>query len=148
MKPAILLKRRLWHRCFPMNFPKFIRTSFSIKHLLRLLLHIDYKIYRKTNEEENTKYFSHAIFCNLNHCQFSYKILYFLQIIIQLKKHLRQNQCEDANSKTFKWPDRKMFRVGEQLWQLCYHIFRIHSISGNTFIRKIFSGNFSWDSQI
>ena len=91
MKPAILLKRRLWHKCFPMNFPKFIRSSFSKKHLLWLLLHIGYKIYRKTYEEENTKYFSHAIFCNLNHCQFSYKILCFLQIIIQLKKHLRQN---------------------------------------------------------
>ena len=27
-KPAILLKKRLWHRCFPMNFAKFLRTPF------------------------------------------------------------------------------------------------------------------------
>ena len=26
--PANLLKKRLWHRCFPVNFAKFLRTSF------------------------------------------------------------------------------------------------------------------------
>ena len=25
---AILLKKRLWHRCFPVNFAKFLRTPF------------------------------------------------------------------------------------------------------------------------
>ena len=30
-KPAALLKRRLWHRCFPMNFAKFPRTLFYRK---------------------------------------------------------------------------------------------------------------------
>ena len=24
---ATLLKKRLWHRCFPVNFAKFLRTS-------------------------------------------------------------------------------------------------------------------------
>ena len=28
LRPAILLKRRLSHRCFPMNFAKFLRTPF------------------------------------------------------------------------------------------------------------------------
>ena len=28
LRPAILLKKRLWHRCFPVNFGKFLRTSF------------------------------------------------------------------------------------------------------------------------
>ena len=28
-KPAVLgLKKRLWHRCFPVNFAKFSRTPF------------------------------------------------------------------------------------------------------------------------
>ena len=27
-RPATLLKKRLWHRCFPMNFVKFLRTPF------------------------------------------------------------------------------------------------------------------------
>ena len=32
-----LLKKRLWHRCFPVNFVKFLRTPFYIKHLWSLL---------------------------------------------------------------------------------------------------------------
>ena len=36
--PATLLKKRLWRRCFPMNFVKFLRTPFLIGHLRWLLL--------------------------------------------------------------------------------------------------------------
>ena len=36
--PAILLKKRLWHRCFPVNFGKFLRTPFLTEHLKWLLL--------------------------------------------------------------------------------------------------------------
>ena len=28
VRPATLLKQRLWHRCFPINFAKFLRTTF------------------------------------------------------------------------------------------------------------------------
>ena len=28
LKPATLLKKRLWHRCFPVNSVKFLRTPF------------------------------------------------------------------------------------------------------------------------
>ena len=28
LRPATLLKKRLWHRRFPVNFPKFLRTPF------------------------------------------------------------------------------------------------------------------------
>ena len=38
LKPAPLLKKRLWHRCFPVNFVKYLRTSFFIEHLWWLLL--------------------------------------------------------------------------------------------------------------
>ena len=31
---------RVWHGCFPVNFVKFLRTSFFIEHLWWLLLHI------------------------------------------------------------------------------------------------------------
>ena len=37
--PATLLKKRLWHRCFPVNFVKFLRTPFLTEHLWWLLLH-------------------------------------------------------------------------------------------------------------
>ena len=35
---ATLLKKRLWHRRFPVNFAKFLRTPFFIEHLWWLLL--------------------------------------------------------------------------------------------------------------
>ena len=35
---ATLLKMRLWLKCFPVNFAKFLRTTFLIEHLLCLLL--------------------------------------------------------------------------------------------------------------
>ena len=38
--PANLLKKRLWHRCLPVNFPKFLRTPFFTEHLWRLLLNV------------------------------------------------------------------------------------------------------------
>ena len=33
-----LLKKRLWHRCFPVNFAKSLRTPFFTEHLRWLLL--------------------------------------------------------------------------------------------------------------
>ena len=37
-KPVTLLKAMLWHRCFPVNFAKFLRTHFFIEHVRWLLL--------------------------------------------------------------------------------------------------------------
>ena len=33
LRPATLLKNRLWHRCFPVDFAKFLRTPFVTEHL-------------------------------------------------------------------------------------------------------------------
>ena len=38
LKPANLLKKRLYHRCFPVNFVEFLRTSFCQKTSKWLLL--------------------------------------------------------------------------------------------------------------
>ena len=38
LQPATLLKERLWHMCFPVNFAKFLRTPSLTEHLLWLLL--------------------------------------------------------------------------------------------------------------
>ena len=38
LRPATLLKERLWHRCFLVNFEKFLRTPFFTEHLWWLLL--------------------------------------------------------------------------------------------------------------
>ena len=40
LRPATLLKKRLWYRCFPVNFAKFLRTPFVTKNLRWLLLRI------------------------------------------------------------------------------------------------------------
>ena len=32
-KVAGLLKKRFWHRCFPVKFTKFLRTTFFTEHL-------------------------------------------------------------------------------------------------------------------
>ena len=37
-EPATLLKKRLWHRCFPVNFVKFLRTPFLQNTSRRLLV--------------------------------------------------------------------------------------------------------------
>ena len=42
LKPATLFKKRLWRRCFPVNFAKFLRTPFLIEHLWWLFLEIAY----------------------------------------------------------------------------------------------------------
>ena len=33
MRPATLLKKRLWHSRYPVNFVKFLRTTVLIEHL-------------------------------------------------------------------------------------------------------------------
>ena len=38
LRPATLSKKRLWYRCFPMNFENFLRTPFIIEKLRWLLL--------------------------------------------------------------------------------------------------------------
>ena len=38
LRPATLLKKRLWYRCFLVNFVKFLRTPFFSEHLRWLLL--------------------------------------------------------------------------------------------------------------
>ena len=40
LRPATLLKKRLWHRYFPVNFVKFLRIPFSQNASWRLLLKV------------------------------------------------------------------------------------------------------------
>ena len=51
--PVTLLKKSLWHRCFPVNFAKFLRTSFSQNTSGRRLLHKFYhKYYSSTKKKD------------------------------------------------------------------------------------------------
>ena len=38
LRPVSLFKKRLWQRCFPVNFSKFLGIACFAKHLLWLLL--------------------------------------------------------------------------------------------------------------
>ena len=40
-KPVTLSKKRLLHRCFPINFEKLLRTLFFIEHLCWLMITTD-----------------------------------------------------------------------------------------------------------
>ena len=44
LRPATLLKKRLWQRCFPENFVNFLRTPFYIEHIWWLLLRLHLSI--------------------------------------------------------------------------------------------------------
>ena len=48
LRPATLLKKRLWYRRFPVNFVKFLRTLFFIEHLWWLLPACYYRHYYAT----------------------------------------------------------------------------------------------------
>ena len=40
LRPAVLLKKKRWHRCCPVNFVKLLRTPFFTKHLRWLLQYL------------------------------------------------------------------------------------------------------------
>ena len=50
---ATLLKKTLWHKCFPVNFEKFLRTPFLTEHLWATASEVwtnpTYKIDRASN---------------------------------------------------------------------------------------------------
>ena len=53
-RPATLLKKRLWRRCFPVNFAKFLRTPFLTENLQWLLLnHVNLKVQYKIQKNVN-----------------------------------------------------------------------------------------------
>ena len=57
-RPATLLKKRLWHRCFPVNFAKFWRTLFLHNISGRLLLTIRIQYFYKKKDMLNFHHFS------------------------------------------------------------------------------------------
>ena len=63
-RPATLLKKRLWSRCFPVNFVKFLRTPFLTEHLWWLLLKSKSKL--RTMCRKNHENFKNSkLGCNL-----------------------------------------------------------------------------------
>ena len=46
LRPTTLLKKRLWHRYFPVNFAKFLKKPFFTEHLWWLLLALNLGIFK------------------------------------------------------------------------------------------------------
>ena len=67
LRIANLLKMRLLHRCFPVNFAEFLRTPFFAEHLWWLLLSLNYMFWR------NSKIITENNFClhhkNMRKCK-------------------------------------------------------------------------------
>ena len=69
VRPATLLKKRLWRWCFPVNFVKFLRTPFFTEHLQRLLLEV------VTHKEDSSKNFQMSQEIRSSHRKCSGKIV-------------------------------------------------------------------------
>ena len=54
LRLANLLKKRLWHRCFPVNFAKFLRTAFSQNTSERLFQYISALQFSEAGEHFNS----------------------------------------------------------------------------------------------
>ena len=56
LRPATLLKKSLWHRCFPKNFAKFLRTPFLQNTSGRLLLSHTEVFFKRAVVKKFTKF--------------------------------------------------------------------------------------------
>ena len=70
LRHATLFKKSLWHRCFPVNFTKFIRTSFLKEHLVAASV-------SRLNVQHNKLFFSVA--SKLRKCLFLKGVLFPLE---------------------------------------------------------------------
>ena len=61
LRPATLLKKRLWHRCFLVSFVKFLRISFPHNSPGRLLLLVGRFWLKIANRDSRTTYFDAAL---------------------------------------------------------------------------------------
>ena len=73
-----LLKKRPWHRCFPVNFVKFLRTHFLQNTSGRLLLHIKQHFLWK-------KLLQHLLLTKyLGFNKWRYNFLYVYQVLLKI----------------------------------------------------------------
>ena len=103
LRPATFLKKRLWHKCFPVNIEKFLRTPFVTEHLLLLLLllkwtgrslkRIDFFWYCSKNMAEKHLWKS-SIFRNVTGCYRFSKVSLYLQKMANSSRIVWQTYSE------------------------------------------------------
>ena len=59
--PVTLFKKRLWQRCFPLNFVRFLRTPFLKEHLWWLLLRGDIIFKSKDIADTSNEFFGSTV---------------------------------------------------------------------------------------
>ena len=90
LRPATLLKNRPWHRCFSVNFAKFLRTPFFTEHLQCLLLkfishHIKEMLYVNINLMGNKPWSKYIFSCFWYWC--------WKNLLFSVKLKLLRNKC-------------------------------------------------------
>ena len=115
LSPATLLKKRLWHRCFPVNFVKFLRTPFLHNASGQLLLKVTSLAHLTVLERDSSTgispwilwNFLESFFCRTppsNH--FSHDIVFFFLFADQRGLQPKINLFGGAmvNEKEFRSP--------------------------------------------
>ena len=110
LRPATLLKKRLWRKCFPVNFARFVRKPFIIEHLWRLLrnLFVDYQITisqiwkQVFNMQTPAASVKNENFMRTYHGKVSSRIISFLLWVLSLNNLLHQGLqamgcCDDGS---------------------------------------------------
>ena len=89
LRPATLLKKKLWGKCFPLNFAKFLRTPFFTEHLWWLPLYKNHRLENTANFPtfwSNEKFF----FKKSSSSQVSFCLLVlFLQWFLKILEKVR-----------------------------------------------------------
>ena len=120
-RPATLLKKRLWHRSFPVNFAKFLRTPFLTEHLRRLLLETEletppiiftYVLVTKSSHQWQSSTFSFRGMTNYN----------FASLFCKSKREDLRNK---EKCLLFHFKSSFRSRVNQIL---TFHIFKCHDI--------------------
>ena len=86
LRPATLLKKILWHRCFPRNFVKFLRTAFFTGHLQWLLLYVVCNTIELALNHDITQEF--CVICKSSRSQMFFKIGVLRDIVNFTGKYL------------------------------------------------------------
>ena len=93
-RPATLLKKSLWYRCFPVNFVKFLRTPFFTEHLWWLLLPSASTCCKKEDK----------IFLKLHMAAYKLRVVQALNLSEKMGYWVAVSGCMEYPGRTSLWP--------------------------------------------
>ena len=98
LRPAILLKKRLWPRCFPVNFLKFLRTTFFTEHVWTTasVCFIYFEVFKQFRS-----IFFGKLFEIFNMSGISDKYVLHFNFIIICKKQRLQHDSNNSNTSSY-----------------------------------------------